>query len=64
MCKLISFPQGFPWVHENRIIKEEGKVNVNSDSIDALADDFFSKLASKTRESSRDKTKKTKESNS
>ena len=58
------FHKVFHEYHENRIKKEEGETNVKSDSVDELEGDFFSKLASKIRKTSKEKTKKTKESNS
>ena len=41
-------------------MKEEGKVNIILDSIDGLAGDFFSKLASKIRKNKNEKNKRIK----
>ena len=52
------FLKVFHELHENRIKKEEGEANVNSDSVDGLVGDFFSKLAVKIRKIIRGENKK------
>lgn len=45
----LSFTRFLHEYHENRIKKENGESNVNSDSADGSVGNFFSKLASKIR---------------
>ena len=55
---IVMFHQVFHEYHETRIKREEGEANVNSDSIDGLVGDFFSKKLQKLEKLSREKTKK------
>ena len=45
---IVMFHQVFHEYHETRIKREEGEANVNSDSIDDLVGDFFSKITART----------------
>ena len=55
---ILMFHKIFHEYHETRIKREEGEANVNSDSIDGLVGDFFSKKLQKLEKLSREKTKK------
>ena len=55
---ILMFHKTFHEYHETRIKREEGEANVNSDSIDGLVGDFFSKKLQKLEKLSREKTKK------
>ena len=55
---ILMFHKIFHEHHETRIKREEGEANVNSDSIDGLVGDFFSKKLQKLEKLSREKTKK------
>ena len=45
---IVMFHKVFHEYHETRIKREEGEANVNSDSIDDLVGDFFSKITART----------------